>query len=100
MKSVIPGNRPNECFICHCVGTEEHHIFGASDRKVSEKYGLKVNLCWEHHYGRYGAHGMDGKQIQEYLHQVGQERIEEIWIKEGEKYPRARFIEEFRKSYL
>lgn len=100
MKSVIPGNREHECFICRCVGTESHHIFGGSDRDVSERYGLKVNLCDQHHRGTYGAHGREGKPIQDYLHQTGQETIEDIWRREGTDDPRARFIREFRKSYL
>ncbi len=30
--------------------TQEHHVFyGTANRKMSEKYGLKVYLCAEHH---------------------------------------------------
>lgn len=90
------------CYICGYGGyTEEHHIFGGTaNRRISEKYGLKVQLCIEHHRGTNGAHGKNGKWVQDYLHEEGQARIEEIWTKEGEKYPRARFIEEFGRSYL
>lgn len=39
-----------ECFICQRYGpTERHHIFGASNRKLSEKYGLVVHLCHDCH---------------------------------------------------
>lgn len=102
MKSVIPGDKKNVCFVCGRVAYETHHIFGASDRDVAEKYGLKVYLCWDHHHGTYGAHGREGKKIQEYLHTVGQERWEEIRVQEGmtKEDARKRFIKEFRRSYL
>ena len=100
MRSVM-SKKDYECFICHSTDRLEcHHIFGGSDRNVSERYGLKVMLCNDHHHGTYGAHGKEGKGIQDYLHQIGQERIEEIWSKEGEADPRSRFRREFRKSYL
>lgn len=100
MKRVIPGDRPNECFICGRWGTETHHIFGASDRDASERYGLKVNLCENHHRGTYGAHGREGKGLQEFLHQTGQETIEDIWKREGTENPREKFRQIFRRSYL
>ena len=38
-----------ECFLCGRNGRgdrlERHHIFGAANRKLSEKYGLTVWLC-------------------------------------------------------
>ena len=100
MKSVV-SKKDYECFICHSVDRLEcHHIFGGADRAISEKYGLKVMLCNAHHHGDYGAHGKYGKSIQDFLHQTGQEVIEDIWRREGEEDPRARFRKEFRKSYL
>lgn len=50
MNSIISGNEKGKCFICgrYCQ-TEEHHIFGAGNRKKSEKSGLKVDLCHECH---------------------------------------------------
>ena len=45
------------CYLCGAVvGLEEHHVFGGvANRKLSEKYGLKVWLCQEHHTGKDGA---------------------------------------------
>ena len=45
------------CYFCESViGLEEHHIFaGVANRRISEKYGLKVWLCHEHHPGNDGA---------------------------------------------
>lgn len=49
----IPDGR---CYLCEILGdysekvTEEHHcIFGVANRKLSERTGLKVYLCPEHH---------------------------------------------------
>ena len=49
-----------ECYICRKLvgagvplpgaGLEEHHIFGAANRKLSEHYGLKVWLCKVYQY--------------------------------------------------
>ena len=101
MKSIIPGDKEKVCYICSSkYAVEEHHIFGGSDRQVAEKYGLKVHLCYDHHHGTYGCHGREGKGIQQALHHIGQQTIEELWKKQGEPDPRDRFIREFRKSYL
>lgn len=48
MKSIIQSDK--RCYLC---GTRdnlhEHHIFPGANRKNSEKYGLKVYLCANHH---------------------------------------------------
>ena len=45
---------------CICGGhswIEEHHVFGGANRKLSEKYGLKVYLChWCHNEPPNGVH--------------------------------------------
>jgi hypothetical protein len=47
-KSILQTER--ECFFCGTtMWLEEHHVFGAANRKKSEKYGLKVWLCHRHH---------------------------------------------------
>lgn len=78
-KSIIQKNK-HECFICGSQhGLERHHvIFGTSGRRLSEKYGLTVMLCYEHHRGRYGVHGMDGKELNRQLHVVAQTAFEGI----------------------
>ena len=45
------------CYLCGAEkDLEEHHIFGGvANRKISEKYGMKVWLCHEHHTGKNGA---------------------------------------------
>lgn len=47
-KSILQTER--ECYFCGTVNwLEEHHVYGASNRNKSEKYGLKVWLCHAHH---------------------------------------------------
>ncbi len=48
MKSIIQTKK--ECYFCHTTkGLHKHHIYGASNRKNSEKHGFTVYLCPEHH---------------------------------------------------
>ena len=55
MKSILQSDRV--CYICgRPFGLEMHHILGGTaNRKLSEKYGLKVWLCHRHHTGEDGA---------------------------------------------
>jgi len=53
--SILQNNK--ECYICHTTkNLEAHHIFFGPDRKTSEKLGLKVWLCQDHHRGDYSPH--------------------------------------------
>lgn len=46
------------CFVCGRTETESHHVYGASNRNVSEKYGFVERLCPVHHRGQPdGVHG-------------------------------------------
>ena len=46
-----------KCFLCGITqGLELHHICFGADRKVSDKLGLTVWLCAEHHRGDYSPH--------------------------------------------
>ncbi|MEG2120288.1 MAG: hypothetical protein RRY53_08005, partial [Pseudoflavonifractor sp.] len=48
MKSILQSER--ECYVCGSARDLEcHHIFGASNRKTSERCGFKVYLCHAHH---------------------------------------------------
>lgn len=87
------------CFLCGRNGNgdplEKHHIFGGALRKVSEKYGLVVNLCGErcHRNGPDSAH--KSKETADYLHRYGQEKFMEENDCNIEQF---RLI--FRKNYL
>jgi methionine aminopeptidase len=88
-----------ECFLCGRNGNgdrlERHHIFGGSRRKLSEKYGLVVDLCGDrcHRNGRYSVH--KNAEVQKYLHEYGQKKAmeENVWtVRE--------FINVFGKNYI
>lgn len=81
-----------ECFLCGTtLNIHRHHIFGASNRKWSEKYGLVVDLCQEHHTGNTGVHF--NKVFRDRLHIYGQELFER-------KYPNLDFKKIFGRNYL
>ncbi len=50
MKSIIQADREH-CFICgrnahsDYWGLDEHHVFFGANRKLSERYGLKIYIC-------------------------------------------------------
>ena len=92
MKSVFI-QPEGHCFICDLLGIdvwysylEEHHIFGGtSNRKKSEKYGLKVRLCAYHHRGNINGSREAVHHNREYadmLHRIGQEKFEETHTRE------------------
>lgn len=76
---------------------EWHHVFGASNRKWSEKYKLKVRLCGKecHKFDATAVH--KDPEFMQKLHEIGQRAWEEEYGKEN---PREEFREIFGKSYL
>lgn len=56
-KSILQTDKQS-CFLCGSHNwLEEHHVFGGANRKISEKYGLKVHLChWCHNEPPKGVH--------------------------------------------
>lgn len=85
----------DRCFRCGSYrNIEIHHIFGASERKLSEKYGLIVPLCHNcHNELPDGAHF--NKDTARWLHEVGQRAFE------MEGHTRDEFRQIFmRGSYL
>lgn len=92
MKSVLQYTK--ECYICHftyCL--EDHHIFfGTSNRKQSEKRGLKVWPCsLDHRDGPKAVHRNHETDLM--LKQMAQAYYEQNI---GD---RKQFITEFGKSY-
>lgn len=86
------------CFLCEHLNddyglrvTEEHHVFNGPNRKLSEKYGLKVYLCIQHHReGREAVH--NNKDNMQYLKRLGQQAFEK-------HYPSLNFREIFGRNY-
>ena len=92
MKSIIQDEK--QCFVCGTtLNLQDHHIiYGTSNRKQSEKYGLKVWLCQEHHTGSTGVHF--NRNLDIYLKKLAQEHFE------AEYGARNVFRSVFGKSYL
>ncbi len=88
-----------ECWLCGRNGSvdplDKHHIFGASNRKKSDKYGLVVYLCGNrcHRNGEYAVHR--NKETMELLHRYGQHKAmnEQGWTVDE-------FRQRFGKSYI
>lgn len=91
MNSILQEDK--KCFICgKYITLQCHHIFGGTaNRRKSEKYGLKVWLCFEHHLGRDGVHY--NKILMDSLHRIGQKEFEK-------NHTREEFIKEFGRGYL
>lgn len=60
-KGIIQTRR--ECYLCRILAglsttqnLELHHVFPGSRRQLSDKTGLVVYLCHEHHTGSSGVH--------------------------------------------
>lgn len=92
MRSIIQLDE-SRCFLCGSAQwLEKHHIFGAYNRRKSEKYGLTVTLChYCHNEPPTGAH--HNKETMDYLHRAGQEAFER-------HYPEEDFKEIFGRNYL
>lgn len=98
MESIIQADR-DHCFLCGMNRNLEpldcHHVYGASNRKKSEKYGLKVylhhNKC--HIFGKESVHG--NAEIDKSLKAIVQRRAMQFYGWDEEE-----FISIFGKNYL
>lgn len=91
-----PGLEPSEacpgCAVCGSPYTEVHHIFpGTANRAQSEKYGLTVRLCPEHHKE---AHKRPNQGLDLELKEQAQEYWESLYG------GREAFIKVFGRSWL
>lgn len=95
--------KDGRCYLCmkydnnfstHEVLQEHHVIYGTANRKLSEKYGLKVYLCVAHHLASGCKDAVHrSKATKEYLCKEAQKCFEE-------KYPNLSFLEIFGINYL
>lgn len=87
------------CWLCGRNGAtdplDRHHIFGAANRKKSERYGLVVYLCHHdcHIFGAEAVH--QNAETMNLVRQYGQRKAmqEQGWTTED-------FIREFGKNYI
>ena len=97
MKSIVQKNK--ECFVCKSdINLHEHHIFfGMANRKLSERYGLKV---WLNHYWHNEPPTVDcpcggvhfNRALRRKLEREGQKAFEQ-------RYPDLDFRKLFGRSY-
>ena len=90
-RSILAENMEN-CIVCGAPHPHCHHVFGASNRKWSEKYGLTVPLCYMHHNGSNAGVHFD-KTLDTALKIMAQRKFEEV-------YPEEDFRKVFGRSYL
>lgn len=92
MESIIQEHKA--CWLCGTTqGLHDHHIFyGRANRKLSEKYGLKVWLCGYHH--NLSANGVHfNRPFDLMLKKLAQRRFEQ-------EHTREEFMKIFGKNYL
>ena len=92
VKSIIVECMDN-CFVCGSPYVEVHHImYGTANRKLSDKYGLVVPLCQEHHTGSTGVHFK--RSLDLCLKKLAQEKFDDLYG------ANTSFKEVFGKNYL
>ena len=81
------------CYVCGRYGTEIHHIFfGTANRKISDKYGLVVGLCYDHHRGKHGVHN-GNRELDIKLKQIAQRTFTDM-------YSEDQYFAIFGRNYL
>lgn len=99
MKSIVQ-NDWDTCFLCgrnrtaDSCGLEKHHIFGGSNRKLSEKYGLTIHICGYrcHRNGTESVHR--NKIVNNSVKAAGQKAFESV------HGTREDFVKIFGKNYI
>lgn len=79
----------------------KHHIFGGANRKLSEKYGLWVNICCIrcHNGGPESVHMKPNQGKDLFLKQQAQRAFESHTYKDFQG-SREKFMEIFGRNYL
>ncbi len=101
IKSIMQDKEAGQCYLCRLLHgdysikpvRQEHHVMGGTaNRRLSEKYGLKVWLDPDHHlYGPEAVH--KNAEVAEILHKEAQQAFERT-------YPDLDFQKIFGKNYL
>ena len=80
------------CYLCGSrLDLERHHIMAGPNRKWSEKYGLWIWCCHEHHTGQNGVqYNRDLNQRVKRLAQIAFEA----------RHSHDEWMQVFRKNYL
>ena len=100
MKSIMHDKEDGTCYLCMLLhndyqrrtNLEEHHVFMGPSRRNSEKYGLKVYLCNQHH-----TNGKEAVHVSYEVCRILQSAGQQAFMK---KYPDKDFMKIFGKNYL
>ena len=96
----IMQRKDRTCYLCRRLHGDwskktvihEHHVFGGTaNRTLSERYGLKVYLCPEHHLTSHDAVHRN-REIMDMIRKEGQRAFEETYTLD--------FVKIFGKNYL
>lgn len=94
MKSIISDKK--ECYECGITQyLHLHHIMFGRNRKKADEDGLTIYLCYFHHEGTYGVHGVNGHTLDLKLKKVAELKWLEFYDKTVED-----FIKRYGKNYL
>ena len=101
MKSIMQRERKEDgvCYLCKKLHRDinpkivfEHHvIFGTANKRLSEKYGLKVFLCLYHH--------TEGKEAVHKNHELARLLQADAQTAFEEKFPDKNFLQIFGRNY-
>lgn len=85
-RSIMHGKQDGTCYLCMKLHGDygwksvlhEHHVmFGHGSRKLSERYGLKIYLCLQHHTYDGGAEAVHrNNEIRRYTEAEAQKAFE------------------------
>lgn len=88
--------KKKECYICGTTSNLHlHHIIFGKNRKIADEDGLTVYLCYEHHEGTYGVHGLHGHELDLKLKVIAEKRWCEFYNKSIDQ-----FIKRYGKNYI
>ena len=100
VRSIMQDDKDKRCFLCMMLDgnyqeygyTEEHHVLYGSRHELSDKYGLRVRLCLNHH--RTANESLHSNQeIADLLKAEAQKRFMEV-------YPDLDWMDIVGKNYL
>lgn len=80
------------CHICGKGPTERHHVFPGPNRKNSEKWGMVVDLCTDHH--------RDGPKAAHRCRKTADKLKREAQAKFELTHTRDEFMKIFGRNYL
>lgn len=100
-KSIMHNKQNKTCYLCMLLNQDfstrsnlqEHHaIMGTANRRLAEKWGLKVYLCLQHHTDGFQA-VHNNIELQRLLQGIAQETFEQ-------KYSHQLWMQVFGRNYI